>query len=103
VIADDTVTAIRDQPGSVTLDLWVTPAERAGRILAEYTGQTPVEAGDPGDRHWHLEATPDDVPGLVRALVAAGIDIHEVRRERQTLEGVFFALTAHDDEPTEES
>jgi ABC-type multidrug transport system ATPase subunit len=103
VIADDTVTAIRDQPGSVALDLWVTPAEQAGRILAEYTGQTPVEAGDPGDRHWHLDATPDDIPGLVRALVAAGIDIHELRRERQTLEGVFFALTAHDDEPTEES
>ncbi|GAA1542453.1 ABC transporter ATP-binding protein [Kribbella lupini] len=103
VIADDTVTAIRDQPGSVALDLWATPADQAGEVLAAYAGRTPTETGDPGDRHWHLDATPDDIPGLVRALVAAGIDIHELRRERQTLEGVFFALTAHDDEPTEES
>ncbi|MEV6284184.1 ABC transporter ATP-binding protein [Kribbella sp. NPDC051770] len=103
VLADDTVTAIRDRPGSVTLDVWATPADQAARVLAEYTGQTPVEDGDADDRHLHLASAPDDVPGLIRALVAAGIDIHEVRRERQTLEGVFFALTSHDDDPTEES
>ncbi|NEA36005.1 ABC transporter ATP-binding protein [Streptomyces sp. SID13031] len=103
VIADDTVTAIRDRPGSVALDVWATPADQAGRLLAEYTGQTPAETGDPGDRHWHFDGAPDDIPGLVRALVAAGIDVHEIRRERQTLEGVFFALTKHDDEPAEES
>ena len=103
VIADDTVTAIRDRPGSVALDVWATPSDQAGRILAEYTGQRPAEAGDPGNRHLHLEATPDDIPGLVRALVAAGIDVHEIRRERQTLEGVFFALTSHADEPEEKS
>ncbi|MEV8373848.1 ABC transporter ATP-binding protein [Kribbella sp. NPDC056861] len=103
VIADDTVDAIRDQPGSVTLDVWATPADQATRILAEYTGQSPVEAGDASDPHLHLAAAPDDVPGLVRALVAAGIDVHEIRRERQTLEGVFFALTKHDEQPTEES
>ncbi|WBQ05856.1 ABC transporter ATP-binding protein [Kribbella sp. CA-293567] len=102
VIADDTVTAIRDQPGSVALDLWATPADQAGRVLAEYAGRTPVETGDPGDRHWHLEATPDDIPGLVRALVAEGIDVHELRRERQTLEGVFFALTNHDEQQSAE-
>jgi ABC-2 type transport system ATP-binding protein len=55
-----------------------------------------TEVGEVGDRHWHLAGAPDDIPGLIRALVAAGIDVHEVRRERQTLEGVFFALTAHD-------
>ncbi|WP_433011827.1 ABC transporter ATP-binding protein [Kribbella sp. CA-294648] len=114
VIADDTVAAIRDRPGSTALELWATPLAEAGQILATRTGARTTEAvaggaaggvagepvlaevGEVGDRHWRLSGAPDDVPGLVRALVAAGIDVHEVRRERQTLEGVFFALTAHD-------
>ncbi|TCM51227.1 ABC transporter ATP-binding protein [Kribbella sp. VKM Ac-2568] len=98
VIADDTVSAIRDRPGTTALDIWATPLETAGQVLADLTVEL---VGEGEDRHWHLETAPDDVPGLVRALVAAGVDVHEIRRERQTLEGVFFALTAHQDEQEE--
>ena len=38
----------------------------------------------------------ESVPGLVRALVAAGIDVHEVAPARQTLEERFMALLGGD-------
>ncbi|MBB5838852.1 ABC-2 type transport system ATP-binding protein [Kribbella italica] len=97
VIADDTVTAIRNRPGGGALELWAAPSAQARSVLAQYAGTEPVEVGEPDERHWRVAPAPDDIPGLVRALVTAGVDIHELRREKQSLEGVFFALTEHDD------
>ena len=132
VIADDTVTAIRDQPGTTALEVWATPPDEAARVITAFTGAPPTAIAASGEREsggaegsraavgassravggadaaaggvgfgevrWRVERAPEDVPGLVRALVEAGVEVQEVRRERQTLEGVFFALTAHQDE-----
>jgi hypothetical protein len=38
---------------------------------------------------------PDRTPELVRALVAAGVDVHEVRSFERTLEEAFVEMTNH--------
>jgi ABC-2 type transport system ATP-binding protein len=52
-----------------------------------------ILAGGPGDSHWRLDLDRDRIPALVKALVDGGAEVHEVRRERQSLEQVFFDLT----------
>ncbi|NDL60160.1 ATP-binding cassette domain-containing protein [Phytoactinopolyspora sp. XMNu-373] len=102
VIADDTVTALRDHSGTTVLKVWVSPVEQAGQVLDQHAseaGVTLVEDSD--DPYWRLETTPETVPELVNALVKAGIAVYEVRRERPSLEDVFFGLTR--DETTDAS
>ena len=45
------------------------------------------------DGHMRLEAGADRAAELVRALVKADIDVHEVRPQERSLEDVFFTLT----------
>ncbi|NEE03713.1 ABC transporter ATP-binding protein [Phytoactinopolyspora halotolerans] len=59
----------------------------------------PVRVEDQDQPYWRLETTPEIVPELVRGLVRAGIAVHEIRRERPSLEDVFFTLTRDDADP----
>jgi ABC-2 type transport system ATP-binding protein len=55
-----------------------------------------------GDEAAHLEGehvvlgSGTDAPALTRALVADGVDVHEVTTAERTLEEVFFEMTAHE-------
>ncbi|WP_116950980.1 ABC transporter ATP-binding protein [Jiangella endophytica] len=97
VIAEDAVDELRLRAGGTVLRVDAGPADRARAVLAEFAGAdavTPVDDDDGGGGPgWQLPVEPEDVPRLVRALVEAGVDVHELRRERRSLEDVFFALT----------
>ena len=43
-----------------------------------------------------MTATAEQTPELVRELVHAGVDVHEVHAQERTLEDAFFALTGGD-------
>ncbi|MFG3257271.1 ABC transporter ATP-binding protein [Streptomyces sp. NPDC048172] len=97
VIAEDSVEALRTRAGGTVLHVRATPDGKARAVLVEHApGATPPrEGGGPETGTWQVRTAPDGVPGLVRALVAAGVDVHEIRPERRSLEDVFFTLTQH--------
>ncbi|MGP4098320.1 ABC transporter ATP-binding protein [Nonomuraea sp. KM90] len=100
IAAEDTVAALLSRTPSGAVALWLRPVDAAERVLrANPAWAGAVRAGGADDPHWRLDLPPDGVPGLVRALVEAGVEVHEARRERPSLEEVFFALTAHDHSP----
>jgi ABC-2 type transport system ATP-binding protein len=55
-----------------------------------------------GERALRLAADPAVAPGLIRALVAAAVDVREITAVERSLEEVFFEMTAHAD-PTPEA
>jgi ABC-2 type transport system ATP-binding protein len=72
----------------------VVAAGRPGE-LGERSG-VEVETGD-GVRRYD-DAGRDDVPRIVRELVAAGVDVYEVRVVRSTLEEVYLDVVGGEDE-----
>ncbi|WP_017573694.1 ATP-binding cassette domain-containing protein [Nocardiopsis halotolerans] len=94
VVAEDSMDNIRTP--DVSLHVHAEPDHLVERVLTESAGAgTPVR-GEEG--RWRTSVAPDEVPRIVRALVEAGADVHEVRKERQSLEEVFFALTGSQEE-----
>ncbi|MGI5489751.1 ABC transporter ATP-binding protein [Microtetraspora malaysiensis] len=94
VVAEDSVSALLARSGSRTVIVRARPMDLAEKILMSSDAWSKaVRVGDAADPHFRLELDGDGVPGLVRALVEAGVEIHEIRRERRSLEDVFFALT----------
>ena len=89
----DSPARLRGGLGSRRLVLRVADAgsEGLGSLIAEAAGapSTQVAAVDGA---WHLStADPEAVaPGVVRALVGAGLDVLEVHAERTSLEAVYF-------------
>jgi ABC-2 type transport system ATP-binding protein len=91
VVAEGPVAALLDRAGSRAVAVWAHPADLAAKVLSTWPGVT--RAGEPGDPHWRLDLDRDRIPGLVKALVDGGAEVHEVRRDRPSLEQVFFDLT----------
>jgi len=94
VVAEDSMENIRTP--DVSLHVHATPDDLVARVLTEAAGAGAPVRGEPG--RWRTRATPEEVPGIVRALVEAGADVHEVRSERRSLEDVFFSLTESQEE-----
>ncbi|MEW6734167.1 MAG: ABC transporter ATP-binding protein [Acidobacteriota bacterium] len=66
------------------------PLERAVKLLYSYSKFTVTSHED-----WiSINASTDDIPSLVRALVQNGIDIYQIQEQRQSLEKLFLELTA---------
>ncbi len=73
--------------GQTRLRLQVAAPEQAVSVLAPHW---PVESVN----GWvHAQARPDESPDIVRRLVAANIDVHQVIVERRTLEDYFLDVT----------
>ncbi|WP_214105613.1 ABC transporter ATP-binding protein [Acrocarpospora catenulata] len=90
VVAEDSVSELLSRAGERTVVLEAQPADLTEKVLKAndaWSGATR------DDSSWRLELDGAGVPALVRALVEAGVEVHEVRRERRSLEEVFFALT----------
>jgi hypothetical protein len=68
--------------------LRAAPAEAARRLLEAASWCAGVEADGAGEA-LHVRVKEDDVPRMVRELVAAGIDIREVSSAAESLESVF--------------
>jgi ABC-2 type transport system ATP-binding protein len=66
------------------------PLERAGETLQAVL---PGAVERDGDEALIVSATADAIPGAVRALAAAGVEVFAVERRASTLEDVFLEVT----------
>jgi ABC-2 type transport system ATP-binding protein len=94
LLVESTVAELR---GSSGILLRARPLDRALAVAMRLAGDDAVEVVDgqpigPG-RGLRLAASPELVPELARALVAADVDITELRHVERSLEEVFFGLT----------
>jgi ABC-2 type transport system ATP-binding protein len=100
LLAESTVAELR---GGTTLQLRADPLDAALTVAARVVGDDAVEVLElyHGERALRLAADPAVAPGLIRALVAAAVDVREITAVERSLEEVFFEMTAHAD-PTPE-
>jgi ABC-2 type transport system ATP-binding protein len=87
LLVEDTVDRLR---GAASLVLRVDPLPAAVPVAARVVGATSVSIVDGA---LSLATEPSRAPDLVRAMVAAGVDVHEVVAKDRSLEDVFFAVT----------
>lgn len=98
LLSESTVADLR---GSASLRLRAEPVDRALAVAMRVAGDDGVRVlGD----ELVLELPAAAAPGLVRDLVAARVDVHEVASRERTLEEVFFEMTTtHRNDETEEA
>jgi ABC-2 type transport system ATP-binding protein len=87
LLVEGTVDQLR---GDANLVVRVDPLAAAVPVAAQVVGSAHVSAVDGVLR---IAAAPSRAPDLVRAMVAAGLDVHEVVAKDRSLEDVFFAVT----------
>jgi len=87
VIAESTVAELRGQAELVVV---ATPLADAARAAAALLGESAVQRHDDALR---CQIDPPRVGELNRALVRAGVDVTELRRDERSLEEVFLAMT----------
>jgi ABC-2 type transport system ATP-binding protein len=90
LLVESTVAELR---GASSLLLRAEPAARAEQVVAATLGA--VEVRRTADGGLEVRAEPDRNPELVRALVAAGVEVHELRSVERSLEEAFFEMTDH--------
>lgn len=96
VVADGSPAELAAQHGHAALRLDVAAADHDRTVaLVRRVADAPATVDDLGRVVVPLTRT--HVPALLRALLAAGIDVHEARRLDPTLEDVYLAL--HDQRP----
>ena len=96
VIADGrllTESTVAELRGASSLLVRAEPLPLAEQVLAATLGGVDLRRTDDGGLQ--VTTRPDRTPELVRALVAAGVDVHEVRSFERTLEEAFFEMTNH--------
>ncbi|WP_127131609.1 ABC transporter ATP-binding protein [Georgenia sp. SYP-B2076] len=101
LLVESTVAQLR---GGTSLRLRATPLDAARAVAARVVGAGAVAvegaaggadtAGAAGAAALRLAAGSAVVPGLLRALVGAGVDVHEISPVERSLEEVFFEMTA---------
>ena len=87
LLRESTVSELR---GGASLSVRGLPVDRALAVAMRVAGDEAVRLV--GDRVL-LDLEPSQAPELTRALVADGIDVHEVSTVERTLEEVFFEMT----------
>ncbi len=87
VVAEGTVDELR---GAAHLVVRATPIGDAEAQLVSLLGRGRVSRDDDEIR---LTIAPEEAPRISRALMSAGIDLHEVRREERSLEEAFLAMS----------
>jgi ABC-type multidrug transport system ATPase subunit len=90
LLRESTVAELR---GEATLRVRATPGDAALAVAMR-------AAGDDGVRRVadaiHVALPASAAPALVRDLVAAGVDVHEIASVERTLEEVFFEMTSNE-------
>ena len=91
LLRESTVAELR---GAATLHVRATPEDGALAVAMRLAGDDGVRRTHGGVLELDLPAT--SAPDLTRALVSAGLDVHEVTRSERSLEDVFFQMTTTD-------
>jgi len=92
LLTEGTVAELR---GGSSLYVRAEPVPDAERVIRSTLG--PVDVRRAGAGGLEVVAAPGRNPELVRALVQAGVAVHEVRAVERTLEDAFFEMTNHHD------
>lgn len=87
IVAEGTIDELRGAPQLVVR---ATPIGDAEAQLVSLLGRDRVSRQDDEIR---LTIAPEEAPRISRALVSAGIDLHEMRREERSLEAAFLAMS----------
>ena len=87
IVAEGTIDELR---GAAHLVVRATPIGDAEAQLVSLLGRDRVSRQDDEIR---LTIAPEEAPRISRALVSAGIDLHEVGREERSLEEAFLAMS----------
>ncbi|MEV4755855.1 ABC transporter ATP-binding protein [Micromonospora sp. NPDC049559] len=82
---------IADLRGAASLHVRATPVDAALAVAGRVAGESAVTPD--ADGGMRIDADPGLAPELARALVEAGVRLHELRARERTLEEVFFELT----------
>ncbi|HWM74186.1 MAG TPA: ATP-binding cassette domain-containing protein [Nocardioides sp.] len=90
LLRESTVAELR---GEATLRVRATPEEAALAVAMRIAGDDGVRRSPHG---LEIDLPADAAPGLVRDLVAAGVDVHEIASAERTLEEVFFEMTTNE-------
>ena len=90
LLRESTVSELR---GDATLRVRATPEDEALAVALRVAGDDGVRRTS-GGMEIDLPATA--APALVRDLVAAGVDVHEIASVERTLEEVFFEMTTNE-------
>jgi ABC-2 type transport system ATP-binding protein len=88
LLRESTVAELR---GGSTLRVRGVPLDRALATVMRLAGDDGVHVE--GEELW-IELPSDRAPDVTRALVADGVDVHEVTSRERSLEEVFFEMTA---------
>jgi ABC-2 type transport system ATP-binding protein len=88
LLVEGTVDQLR---GAASLVVRVDSLAAAKPVAARVVGSANVSTVD---GVLQIAAEPSRAPDLVRAMVAAGLDVHEVVAKDRSLEDVFFAVTS---------
>jgi len=92
LLRESTVAELR---GGVTLRVRATPEPEALAVAMRLAGDDGVRRDADGALALALPA--DAAPDVARALVEAGVDVHEITAAERSLEEVFFEMTKHED------
>jgi ABC-2 type transport system ATP-binding protein len=90
LLTESTVAELR---GGSSLFVRAEPVLRAQQVIRSALGAVDVRQAAGGGLQ--VAAGAGRNPELVRALVAAGVEVHEIRPLERTLEEVFFEMTSH--------
>ena len=90
LLTEVTVSELHDQR---RLCIVATPAEHARSVVEARLGQARVRTTDVG---LEADVSMQDAPQINRALVDAGVDVHELRWTEASLEQTFLDLTGDD-------
>jgi ABC-2 type transport system ATP-binding protein len=96
LVAESTVAELR---GTSSVLVRAAPLSAAAGSISRMYGDSAVHTDDDGSLRVAIETS--RAPDLVRTLVAAGVEIYEVRSVDRTLEEVFFEMTSSEAVPVE--
>jgi len=87
--------SVAELRGEATLRVRATPEDAAVAVAMRAAGDDGVRRAPHG---MDVDLPAGAAPALVRDLVAAGVDVHEIASVERTLEEVFFEMTTHEQE-----
>jgi ABC-2 type transport system ATP-binding protein len=93
LLAESTVAELR---GASSVFVRAEPAAYAEQVIESVLGAVDVRRG--ADGGLQVVTEPDRTPEIVRALVEAGVEVHEIRSDERSLEEIFFEMTSGKEE-----